>query len=97
MIKDTTKEPVIYKNKALRDLKGIKDVLVGVGDPFLANMLNRAIDCIEQQNTIEDTEVVVHCSECIHRDTSKCPMFYSQRMFMMGSNGFCSCGDNGKS
>lgn len=95
-MENKNKEPMIYKNKALRDLRGIKDVLVGLGDPFLANMLNRAIECIERQTPIENTEVVVHCRECIHRDTSKCPMYYSQRMFMMGDNGFCSCGDDGK-
>lgn len=54
-------EPMIYKNKALKDLRGVKDVLVGLGDPFLANMLNRAIECIERQKTVENAEVVVHC------------------------------------
>ena len=42
-------DELIFKGKALRDLRGIKDVLETQGDPFLANILNRAIDCIENQ------------------------------------------------
>ena len=39
---------MIYKKKTIKDLKGIKDVLFSV-DPFLANVMNRAIDCVENQ------------------------------------------------
>lgn len=43
---------LIDKKKALADLKGIKDVLVGAGDPFLASIIIRAINCIEEQPVI---------------------------------------------
>ena len=42
-------DDLILRGKALRDLRGIKDVLMSQGDPFLANILNRAIECIENQ------------------------------------------------
>lgn len=42
-------DDLILRGNALRDLRGIKDVLETQGDPFLANILNRAIDCIENQ------------------------------------------------
>ena len=42
------KEP-IDKKKLLKDLKGVKDVLSAQGDPFLANMIQRAIDCVGNQ------------------------------------------------
>ena len=51
------REPVIYKNKALRDLYGIRDVLVGAGDPFLANIIGRAIECIMNQEELSDEEI----------------------------------------
>lgn len=43
---------LIDKKKLLSDLKGIKDVLVGAGDPFLAGVLTRAIRCVEDQPVI---------------------------------------------
>lgn len=43
------KNDVILRGKALKDLRGIKDVLQCQGDPFLANIMNRAIECIENQ------------------------------------------------
>lgn len=52
-------DEVIYKSKALKDLRGIKDVLQSQGDPFLANIMNRAIECIENQPAVE-AEPVVH-------------------------------------
>lgn len=42
-------DELIYKSKALKDLRGIKDVLMSQGDPFLAGVMNRAIECIENQ------------------------------------------------
>lgn len=42
-------DDVILRGKALKDLRGIKDVLQSQGDPFLANIMNRAIECIENQ------------------------------------------------
>ena len=38
--------------KLLKDLRGIKDVLVGQGDPFLASMVRVAIECVEKQKTV---------------------------------------------
>lgn len=37
---------LIDKKKALADLRGVRDVLQAQGDPFLANIIGRAIDCI---------------------------------------------------
>ena len=48
---------LIDKNKALADLKGIKDVIQSHGDPFLANIIGRAIDCIQNQPVITTAEV----------------------------------------
>lgn len=45
-------DKMIYKSKALKDLHGIKDVLQSQGDPFLANIMNRAIECIENQPAV---------------------------------------------
>ena len=42
-------DDLILRGKALRDLRGIKDVLLAQGDPFLAAIMNRAITCIENQ------------------------------------------------
>jgi hypothetical protein len=42
-------DDLILRGKALKDLRGIKDVLVAQGDPILASILNRAISCIENQ------------------------------------------------
>lgn len=51
-------DEMIYKGKALKDLRGIKDVLQSQGDPFLANIMNRAIECIENQPAVEAVQVV---------------------------------------
>ena len=48
---------LIDKRKALADLKGIKDVIQAQGDPFLANIIGRAIDCIQNQPVVAITEV----------------------------------------
>lgn len=40
---------LIDKMKLLKDLKGVKDVLSAQGDPFLAAMIQRAIDCVNNQ------------------------------------------------
>ncbi len=45
-------DDVILLGKALKDLRGIKDVLQSQGDPFLANIMNRAIECIENQPAV---------------------------------------------
>lgn len=49
----TNKDDVILRGKALKDLRAIKDVLVAQGDPFLASIMNRAIECIENQPAVE--------------------------------------------
>lgn len=52
---------LIDKKKALADLKGVKDVIQSQGDPFLANIIERAIGCVERQPVIAATEEdVVH-------------------------------------
>lgn len=43
---------LIDKQKALADLKGIKDVIQSQGDPFLANIIERAIGCVERQPVV---------------------------------------------
>ena len=42
-------DDLILRGKALKDLRGIKDMLMAAGDPFLAGVMNRAIECIEKQ------------------------------------------------
>ena len=51
---------LIDKKKALSDLRGIKDVLLAQGDPFLANIINRAIGCIQDQPVIVIKEAEAH-------------------------------------
>jgi hypothetical protein len=68
---------LIHKGKALKDLRGIKDVLLAQGDPFLAAIMNRAIECIKNQPAVAAVPVVharwephhmvpgfVRCSAC---------------------------------
>lgn len=52
-------DDMILRGKALKDLRGIKDMLVAQGDPFLAGVMNGAIRCIENQTAVE-VEPVVH-------------------------------------
>lgn len=40
---------LIDKQKLLSDLRGVKEVLSAQGDPFLANIMERAIKCVERQ------------------------------------------------
>lgn len=47
---------LIDKKKLLADLNGVKEVLAAQGDPFLANILHRAIRCVENQPAV----MVVH-------------------------------------
>lgn len=51
-------DDLILRGKALRDLLGIKDVLMAQGDPILASILNRAISCIENQPAAVPLELV---------------------------------------
>ena len=43
---------LISKNKLIKDLRGIHDVLTGQGDPFLASVLRVAIECVEKQEPV---------------------------------------------
>ena len=61
-------DDMILRGKALKDLRGIKDVLMAQGDPFLANIMNRAIECIENQPAVKQ-EVPAEfrkCCTCAH-------------------------------
>ena len=44
---------LIDKKKLIRDLQGVKEVLSAAGDPFLANMIHRAIQCVERQPVVK--------------------------------------------
>lgn len=46
-------DDLISRGKALEDLRDIKEMLVAAGDPFLANIMLRAISCIENQPAVE--------------------------------------------
>ena len=60
-------EEMIRKKTLLKDLKGVKEVLAGQGDPILASVLNRAIECVERQQTF-DVTITVECKECRQYD-----------------------------
>ena len=42
-------DDLILRGEALKDLREIKEMLVAAGDPFLASVMNRAIECIKKQ------------------------------------------------
>lgn len=42
-------DDIIFRKKALSDLREIREMLVAGGDPILASVLERAIKCVEQQ------------------------------------------------
>lgn len=54
------KDDVILRGKALKDLRAIKDMLVAQGDPLLASVMNRAIECIEKQPAVEAVALAYH-------------------------------------
>jgi hypothetical protein len=54
---DDGMKELIDKQKALADLKGIKDVIQSQGDPFLANIIERAIRCVERQPVVSTAGV----------------------------------------
>lgn len=56
-------DDVILRGKALKDLRGIKDVLLAQGDPFLANIMNRAIECIENQPAQDQVQAMLTMAE----------------------------------
>lgn len=62
-----TMKQTILKKPLLDDLKGIKETLIGQGDPILASVLNLAIACVEKQPIVDVVEVV-RCKECLYYD-----------------------------
>ena len=56
-------DDVILRGKALKDLRGIKDVLLAQGDPFLASIMNRAIECIENQPAQDQVQAMLIMAE----------------------------------
>ena len=57
-------DDLISRRKALRDLLGVKDVLLAQGDPFLAGVMNRAIGCIKNQPAVETENRTSDCDTC---------------------------------
>ena len=49
-------DDLISRNKLLKDLAGMYDVLTGAGDPFLASMIRKAMECVERQPVVETSE-----------------------------------------
>lgn len=45
-------EDLISRTQLIKDLRGINDVLVGQGDPFLASVVRVAIECVERQKPV---------------------------------------------
>ena len=88
-------DKLISQEKTIRDLRGIKDMLVAAGDPFLASVMNRAIACVENQK-----EAVVRCKDCRHwnEETGFCnnnSKFYHDGLDwdMFNDDDFCSLGE----
>ena len=46
-------DDLISKSKLLKDLAGMYDVMLGAGDPFLASMIRKAMECVERQPAVE--------------------------------------------
>lgn len=42
-------DDLISRKKLLKDLAGMLDVCTGAGDPFLAAMIRKAMECVERQ------------------------------------------------
>lgn len=59
-------DDLILRGKALKDLRGIKDVLLAQGDPILASILNRAIECIENQPAQDQVQAMLTLAEKYH-------------------------------
>ena len=52
-------DALTFKKRALKALSGMYDVLIGAGDPFLASMIFKAMECVVKQPTAEaDAEPV---------------------------------------
>lgn len=44
---------LIDKKRLLKDLAGMYDVMTGAGDPFLASMIRKAMECVERQPSVQ--------------------------------------------
>lgn len=44
---------LIDKKQLLKDLAGMYDVMTGAGDPFLASMIRKAMECVERQPLVQ--------------------------------------------
>ena len=49
-------EDLISRKRLLKDLAGMYDVLTGAGDPFLASMIRKAMECVERQPAVKTSE-----------------------------------------
>jgi hypothetical protein len=47
---------LIDKKQLLKDLAGMYDVLTGAGDPFLASMIRKAMECVERQPVVTGSD-----------------------------------------
>ena len=45
-------DDLISRKKLLKDLAGMLDVCTGAGDPFLAAMIRKAMECVERQQPV---------------------------------------------
>lgn len=54
-------DALISKKKLLADLQGVKEVLSAQGDPFLANIIHRAIGVVERQPIVAAVEEAEAC------------------------------------
>lgn len=48
---------LIDKKQLLKDLAGMYDVMTGAGDPFLASMIRKAMECVERQPSVQCSDV----------------------------------------
>ena len=87
-------DDVILRDKALKDLRGIKDMLVAAGDPFLASVMNRAIECIEKQPA-----ATVRCIECkhLHNGLDRFCCTNHKGLEKINAKTFCSYGERRES
>ena len=45
-------DDIISRKKLLKDLAGMLDMCTGAGDPFLAAMIRKAMECVERQQSV---------------------------------------------
>ena len=57
-------EQVVDINIILKALQEQRETLICAGDPFLAAMLSKAIECVRNQ----DAKEIIHCQACRYSD-----------------------------